>query len=443
MPERAPTACLTPPVAVSELLAGLPPALAASAVIPGSPNYPAAQHSYTYRGAPAAILYPGSPEEVAQALTVVTTYGERFSVRSGGHGISGRSTNDGGVVIDLSRLNEITIEEPGTVRLGAGNRWGPVARALAPSGLAITSGDSGDVGVGGLATVGGIGLLARRDGLTIDRVTGAEIVVADGRIVWTDADHEPELFWGIRGAGPNLGIVTSLRFRAAHLRGVGHADLVYDWPSLEVGLPRWAETVAASPREVNAFLYAVRGPRGVRAMVQALVATEDEQAIQTMLQPFVDVPGAVNAQARVTTYDQVVPYSGHPHTGQAGGSVRSALLNEIDSGAGRDLDGVLAAGADMVQIRPVGGAVNDIAPDATAYAHRHQQFAVMASGRAPFTSAWSPVLARADGLYLNFDNSGDPALVELAYPGQTRTRLRALKSVWDPADLFRENFPIV
>lgn len=426
-----------------ELLAALPQGLAASAVIPGSPNYPAAQHSYTYRGAPAAILYPGTAHEVAQALEVVTTYGERFSVRSGGHGISGRSTNDGGVVIDLSRLNAITIEEPGTVRLGAGNRWGPVARELAPHGLAITSGDSGDVGVGGLATVGGIGLLARRDGLTIDRVTGAEIVVADGRIVWTDADHEPELFWGIRGAGPNLGIVTSLRFHAADLGEVAHADLIYDWPSLEAGLPRWAEVVLASPREVNAFLYAVRGPRGVRAIVQALVATDDEQDIQAALQPFVDVPGAVNAQARITTYDQVVPYGGHPHSGQAGGPVRSALLNGIDAGAGRDLDGVLAAGADMVQIRPVGGAVNDVAPDATAYAHRHQQFAVMASGRAPFNEAWGPVLARANGLYLNFDNSGDPALVDLAYPGATRSRLRVLKSVWDPDDLFRENFPIV
>lgn len=431
-----------------ELRSALPEALLGSALFPGAPGYSTAQHSYSYRGAPAAILFPGTAAEVAQALDVVTTYALPFGVRSGGHGISGRSTNDGGVVIDLARMDQIEIDDAaaGGVRISTGARWGQVARQLAPGGWAITSGDSGDVGVGGLATVGGIGLLSRRDGLTIDRITGAQVVTADGRVVWADAEHEAELFWGIRGAGPNLGVVTSLQFRAAALGEVGHADLVYDWPSLAQGVPRWAEVVRSAPRSVNAFLYAGRGPRGVRAIVQVLVADPDERAIQSALQPFVEVPGSIHARARIATYDQVVPSGGHPHSGVAGGLVRSALLTAIDPATAGDLDAVLAAGAAMVQLRPVGGAVNDVPADATAYAHRHQQFAVMAAGplsRADAMNvAWQSVLARADGLYLNFDNSGDPALVAMAYPGQTLDRLRALKSVWDPGNVFRDNFGV-
>jgi FAD/FMN-containing dehydrogenase len=95
-----------------------------------------------------------------------------LGVRSGGHGISGRSTNDGGIVIDLKRLNEIEVLDQSTrrVRIGPGARWLDVATALEPRGWAITSGDYGGVGVGGLATAGGIGWFSREHGLTIDHL---------------------------------------------------------------------------------------------------------------------------------------------------------------------------------------------------------------------------------------------------------------------------------
>ena len=96
------------------------------------------------------------------------------------------------------------------MRLGPGARWGDVAAALAPHGLAISSGDYGDVGVGGLATTGGLGFLARRDGLTIDHVRAAELVLADGSFVRADDD----LLWAVRGAGGNFGIVTALEIEA-------------------------------------------------------------------------------------------------------------------------------------------------------------------------------------------------------------------------------------
>jgi FAD/FMN-containing dehydrogenase len=172
-------------------------------------------------------------------------------VRSGGHGISGRSTNDGGIVIDVGALDDIRVLDRGTgrVRLGPGARWGDVARALAPHGLGMSSGDFGDVGVGGSATAGGVGYLARRHGLTIDHVVAAELVLADGTQVRADAEHHPDLLWAVRGAGGNFGIVTAVELEAYEV-----GDVVLSTMTLEAGpelLERWGAALEAAPRELT------------------------------------------------------------------------------------------------------------------------------------------------------------------------------------------------
>jgi FAD/FMN-containing dehydrogenase len=167
---------------------------------------------------------------VVLALDYARDQDVEISVRSGGHGVSGRSANDGGIVIDLSRMNSVEVldAESGRVRVEPGARWGDVARVLTRHGLAMSSGDYGDVGVGCLATAGGIGFLSRKYGLTIDHVTAAEIVVADGRRFRVDADHHPDLFWALRGAGGNFGIVTAFALDAYKLENVAYATLTMD-----------------------------------------------------------------------------------------------------------------------------------------------------------------------------------------------------------------------
>ncbi len=168
-----------------------------------------------------------------------------MAVRSGGHGISGRSTNDGGIVLDLGRLNEVTMLDSGRVRVGPGARWGEVAQALAPFGLGMSSGDYGDVGVGGLATAGGIGFLSRKHGLTLDHVVAAEVVLADGRQVRADRDHHPDLFWALRGAGGNFGIVTALELDAYPVGDVVFSRMVF---AADAGLlERWGALVEECP----------------------------------------------------------------------------------------------------------------------------------------------------------------------------------------------------
>src|SRR5690606_4992926 len=152
-------------------------------------EYERVRSSYIWTGSPGLVLRPATAQQVAEAITYARSQDVPLAVRSGGHGISGRSTNDGGIVVDVGALDKVEVldRERRLVRVGAGARWGDVARALSPHGLAISSGDYGDVGVGGLATAGGQGFLARSYGLTLDHVVGAEVALADGRIVRADA----------------------------------------------------------------------------------------------------------------------------------------------------------------------------------------------------------------------------------------------------------------
>jgi FAD/FMN-containing dehydrogenase len=197
--------------------------------------------------------------------------GGPLAVRSGGHGISSASTNMHGTVIDLGKLNTVERVRPGAdlVRIGPGARWGDVVAALHPWSLAISSGDSGDVGIGGLATTGGIGLMDRAHGLTIDHLVAAQIVTADGTIRTVDAEHEPDLFWAVRGAGANVGIVTSFLFRADPVPVVTHASLQYRVERIAPFLRTWGEVVQAAPRQISAFLYLIGGVVAMATIVFA------------------------------------------------------------------------------------------------------------------------------------------------------------------------------
>src|SRR5690606_25864250 len=180
-----------------------------TAVEPGDFAYGRVRSNYLRGGAPGVVLRPQNVEQVVDAVGFAREHSHLpLGVRSGGHGISGRSTNDGGIVIDLRALSSIEVldEDRRLVRIGPGARWMEVARALEPHGWALSSGDYGGVGVGGLATAGGVGWLAREHGLTIDHVRAVDLLTASGELVRSSADEHPELFWGMRGAGFEFGI---------------------------------------------------------------------------------------------------------------------------------------------------------------------------------------------------------------------------------------------
>jgi FAD/FMN-containing dehydrogenase len=402
-------------------------------------------------GAPGLVLRPERIEEVAEALAFARGQEVPLAIRSGGHGISGRSTNDGGIVIDLAKLDQIDVLDPasGRIRLGPGARWGDVAQALAPHGLAMSSGDYGGVGVGGLATAGGIGFLARRYGLTIDHLAAAELVLADGTLVRTDADHQPDLLWAVRGAGANFGIVTALELDAYPLRDVVFSTMLFDASAAADLLERWGRRVEAAPRELTSFLYLV-ARRGTAPSAQLLnvYAGHDARAAVDALTPLLEIGPLLDQQAQLVPYAAIVTPQDNQHDGGqrwplAGGGLADHLTAE--------LSGQLAAGlrtriAPWLAIRAVGGAVNDLDPAATAYAHRHQNFSISSVGLGAseddFLRHWDELRPHMDGLYLSFETDRRPQRLHDAFPGETLARLRRLKARYDADNVFNQNFPI-
>jgi FAD/FMN-containing dehydrogenase len=187
-----------------------------SVLTAGDPGYETARTPFfSHRiGTPVAVVRPRHAVDVATTVRVASRTGTSLFVRSGGH--SWHSTGDG-ILLDLGTLNGLDLDlATGTAWAEAGLTAGAVSRALAPHDMAVGFGDTGSVGIGGISIGGGIGFLSRLYGLTVDNVLAAEIVTADGRVRVVDADHEPDLFWAIRGGGGNFGIVTRFRYRLAH-----------------------------------------------------------------------------------------------------------------------------------------------------------------------------------------------------------------------------------
>jgi FAD/FMN-containing dehydrogenase len=331
--------------------------------------------------------------------------------------------------------------DSGRVRLGPGARWGEVAQALAPYGLGMSSGDFGDVGVGGLVTAGGIGFLGRRHGLTIDHVTAAELVLADGTRVRADAD----LLWAVRGAGANFGIVTAVELDAYEVGDVVFSRMIYE-ADAEL-LERWAQLVERSPRELTSFLTVVAGRGRPFAQASTVYAGDDVDAATAALTPLLEAGRLLDQQAQLAPYHAVVPPHGGVHDGgRTSPAIRSGLLDHVTPEAARALMGLIDSGdSPFVQLRAVGGAINDVDPMATAYAHRHQNFAASAvgTGLARLNPRWDAEVApHTDGLYLSFDTDTRPERLHDAFPGPTLERLRRLKAEYDPDNVFNQNFAI-
>src|SRR5207302_49124 len=180
------------------------------------PEYDAAR-TVMYGGIdkrPRAIVRVASDADVQAVVNLARETGIELAIRSGGHSIKGDSTTDGGIVLDLRDMTAIEVD-PATRTAWAETGLTAVAlcRATAEHGLAIGFGDTGSVGIGGITLGGGVGYLVRKLGLTIDRLLAADIVTADGTLHRVDADHEPDLFWAIRGGGGNFGVATRFKYR--------------------------------------------------------------------------------------------------------------------------------------------------------------------------------------------------------------------------------------
>jgi alkanesulfonate monooxygenase SsuD/methylene tetrahydromethanopterin reductase-like flavin-dependent oxidoreductase (luciferase family) len=427
---------------------GLPDSLAEVAIEPGDFGYAAVRSTYMRGGSPGLVLQPYDVEQTVTALAFAREQEVPLAVRSGGHGISGRSTNDGGIVIDVGRLDSIEIlsESDRLIRVGTGARWKQVAAALAPHGWALSSGDYGGVGVGGLATAGGIGWLARKHGLTIDRMRAAELILADGSRVRADDTEHPDLFWAVRGAGANFGIVTAFEFQVDEVGPVGFGQFVLDATDGAGLLERWGAAMEAAHRDVTTNLI-MGAPRQGQALAQiyGVVDSDEPDTIIERFTPIATVAPLLDQQVQLVPYAGVMNVPDAPHDGQGDPAARSGLIEHLTPEFCAAAARLIASGAVyFFQVRSVGGAVADVPADATAYAHRSANFSVVAFGasRPRLDTAWEGLAPHFTGLYLSFETDQRPERITEAWPAGTLQRLRELKRRYDPDNIFRDNFNI-
>ncbi|GAB2459191.1 FAD/FMN-containing dehydrogenase [Conyzicola lurida] len=417
----------------------------------GDAEYDRASETWTRTGHPAVVVQPRSAHETAAAVAFARDNGLVLSVRSGGHSGSGHSTNDGGLVIDLSRLAEVEVLDDDLVRIGGGARWGAVAETLRSYDLALTSGDTASVGVGGLTLGGGIGWLVRQFGLAIDSLVEAEVVTSNGDILTANATDHADLFWALRGGGGNFGVVTSFIFRAHPLEGVHFGAIPVEHNSIGGLLRAWRDVMRAAPEELNSTFLAMPAMGDMPAGAQVLVcyAGTDDAAATAAIAPLLAIDGVTGSSVERMSYADVLGEPPHPPEG-----IRVANNNGFAADFDDDAVAALArvfenlAGS-VLMIRYLRGAFNRVEPDATALAYRDSEVLVISAAFFPpdapdeavaaYNAEWATLLPHVQGLYGNFSALASDEATTLMYPPETLRRLREVKAGYDPGNLFDQN----
>jgi len=430
--------------------------LAGEALRPGDAGYDDAARVFFGTGAPALVVRPRDPDEVAAALAHAARQGLAVSVRSGGHSALAHGTNSGGMVIDLARLNDVEVldTERRLVRVGGGATWGRVSSALDARGWAITSGDTGDVGVGGLTLGGGFGWLVRRYGLAIDNLVGARVVTADGRLLTASTDEHPALFWALRGGGGNFGVVVDFDFVAQPVSTVHFGSVTYRLDDSAQLIRRWRGAMRTAPDELSSTLVLPPRMPGVAPSARVLLcyagapgtAVEDADAA---IEPLLGLGAVTEARIGERRYREILDDAEQLPAGIRF-VTRNTLVPALDDDVITELGSLHAAAVPAaIALRSLGGAFGRVPASATAFAHRSAEAMVIAAVILPGTVAdadveralvpWRAVAARGTGAYVNFQGSATAADVAAAYPPATLARLAAIKRGYDPDNRFALN----
>src|SRR5688572_8950328 len=428
---------------------------------PGHPDYDEARTVFNAAvdRRPAAIVKVANADDVARVIAHARERGLELAVRSGGHSGAGHGVTDGGIVLDLSEMRAIEIDpERRTAWAETGLTAGEYTAEAGRHGLATGFGDTGTVGIGGITLSGGVGFLSRKHGLTVDELLAAEVVTADGDLLYVDDETHEDLFWAIRGGGGNFGVATRFKFRLHPVEPfVGGILFLPATPEVVAG---FVAEAAVAPEELSTianvmtapplpFLPAeLHGKLVVMAMVAYAGDVEDgERAIaplRALAEPLADM-------VRPMSYAEMYPPEEEEYRPVA--AVRTMFADSVGLGAAETIVERIQASSAMAavtQIRVLGGAVARVPADATAYAHRSSRIMMNVAAlyqspeERPVHEEWVKGLADEllqddAGAYVGFLADEGEARVRAAFPGPTWDRLREVKRRYDPDNVFRMN----
>ena len=413
---------------------------------------------------PAVIARPASPEEVVTAIRFANDHDLEITVRSGGHSAAGLGGANGGLLVNMSGMRGVEVD-PGTrtARANGGALLGELDVAAQAHGLVCPTGVVGHTGVAGLTLGGGVGRLQRRFGLTIDNLAAVELVTADGRHVRATETDEPELFWGLRGAGWNFGIATAFEFRLQPFGPDLHRG-VLTFPAAEVQniWSTFRQFAASAPEAVTAiFGIALAGegeayPDDLVGKPIAYLAWNHSGSADDVERDTSGLRGGPKALTLTIGSSPYLDVQTAHDLAFAWGSrsfIKSHNANDIRPEA---LDEVVdlvggASGDSSFSITALGGAIGRVAEDTTAFAGRASTYDISAD------SSWTEaadddantswcrrVMAvvepdRALGAYANGNSDIGPEETRRIYGDAKVARLATLKRAWDPDNVFHVN----
>jgi FAD/FMN-containing dehydrogenase len=413
---------------------------------------------------PALIARCATAGDVAAAIGYARAEDLVIAVRGGGHSLPGFSTCDGGLVIDLRPMNQVSVD-PVTRRatVGGGALLRDLDRATQGHGLVVPAGVISHTGVAGLTLGGGVGRLMRRFGLTIDSLRAAEVVTADGRILRAAAGQHPDLFWAIRGGGGNFGVVTEFEFALHELSQLTVLRTYHEMAAAHRVLGRAQQVIAGgAPDELLWTSFARKAAPlpwmpasmvGRPGIVSVIEWSGEPAAGRDVLTALRDDLGPAASEL------SVVPFATMQTEGDEffGPGLLSYVKATFAAGLSPDLiDVVIAQGqrlgseVSQIELLGLGGAITRVAPEATAFPHRDAGWLINipASWRSPGDTDKEVLWVRdtfaalrpvcSGGAYVNFMDHDEQAADQVAYGGTLR-RLQEVKAAYDPGNVFRLN----
>lgn len=436
----------------------------ATVLLPGDPGWD--EHRRTFNllidQRPEAIALPTNERQVAAAVAFARARGWRVAAQATGHNAGPLGDLTGTMLLNTSRLTGVQIDaDARRVRVGAAARWQDVVPQLSELGLAALHGSSPLVGIVGYSLGGGIGWLSRKYGLQSNAITAIELVSAEGDLIRADAVHEADLFWALRGGNGNFGIVTALEFRVFPVAELYAGTMVFPAERSGEVLRTWTARLASFPDELTTWVSILHVPplpeipeplRGRSLVLVMAVHLGSEDEGRTLLAPLHDL-GPEMAMFGVQPPAGIADLAMDPADPMPTRSA-TAQLDGLSSEAIDQVVGISAVPGSpvlMTQIRHVGGALSRPAPGGGARDRLPGEICVFAVSVVPHPDAEAPARAGlADlmaavqggraGAYPSFVE--EPADAAAFWEAETWQRLRTVKALYDPSDVFRGNHHI-
>ncbi len=404
---------------------------------------------------PALIAQCHGTADVVAAVNFARRNDLLVAVRGGGHSIAGHSVCDGGLMIDLSRMNGVRVDPAKkTARAAGGAKWLDFDHETQAYGLATTGGTNTDTGIGGLTLGGGLGWLAGKYGLTCDNLLSADVVTADGNVLVASATENPDLFWGLRGGSGNFGIVTSFEYQLHEVSTVLGGLVVHPFEKAKEVLKFYGEFSRSIPDELNTVAVLLTLPDGMKAAAIAVCYNGDLQKGEEVLRPLREFGPPIAIQLGPMPYvavqamlDASFP-KGRQYYWKAHlcGEITDSILDPMIEYFSEVPSPFSALG-----FQQLGNAANRVSPDATAFSHRDALYDfLMLSGwedptDAPANIEWTRAVYSTlqpslhSGIYVNGLGEDSASQTTSAFRSGTYDRLAALKARYDPTNFFRLN----